>query len=112
MQSGLSQLLGQSPSKSGLFQKHVPYTQERHAQHAHCFYTVAWSVPQPEWASPNACPPPGLGKGQAYIVGRTMFETDRLSAERQRRCNAMDEVWVPTEFHHKIFVKSGVEASK
>ena len=41
-----------------------------------------------------------------------MFETDRLSAERQRRCNAMDEVWVPTEFHREIFVKSGVEASK
>ena len=41
-----------------------------------------------------------------------MFETDQLSPERRRRCNAMDEVWVPTEFHREVFAKSGVELSK
>ncbi len=41
-----------------------------------------------------------------------MFETDRLSPERERRCNAMDEIWVPTEFHRQVFADSGVKADK
>lgn len=32
-----------------------------------------------------------------------MFETDRLSPEHARRCNAMDEVCVPTNFHVPSF---------
>ena len=43
-----------------------------------------------------------------YIIGRTMFETDRVSAEHARRCNAMDEVWVPTRFHRDAFARWGV----
>jgi hypothetical protein len=47
-----------------------------------------------------------------YTIGRTMFETDRLSAEHARRCNAMDEVWVPTRFHRRVFERSGVLQEK
>ncbi len=43
-----------------------------------------------------------------YNVGRTVFETDRLSAEWVSRCNLMDEVWVLTEFNAESFRKSGV----
>lgn len=41
-----------------------------------------------------------------------MFETDRLNSEHVRRCNWMDSVWVPTDFHISTFVKSGVDPSK
>jgi glycosyltransferase involved in cell wall biosynthesis len=41
-----------------------------------------------------------------------MFETDRVSPEHVRRCNQMDTVWVPTDFHVSTFVKSGVDPSK
>jgi glycosyltransferase involved in cell wall biosynthesis len=47
-----------------------------------------------------------------YKVGRTMFETDRLPSGWSQRLNAMDEVWVPTEFHRTIFIDGGVTASK
>ena len=30
---------------------------------------------------------------------RTMFETDSLDPEWVRRCNLLDEIWVPTAFH-------------
>ena len=69
--------------------------------------TGAWSVPNFEWGSLN-----NLQPGQAFLVGRTMLETDRLSPERERRCNAMDEIWVPTEFHRQVFADSGVKADK
>lgn len=72
----------------------------------------AWSVPNFEWGSPNNCPPNNVQPSQAFLVGRTMFETDRLSPERERRCNAMDEIWVPTEFHRQVFADSGVKADK
>ena len=60
----------------------------------------AWSVPQPLFQT-TACPPhnAGIQRGDMYTVGRTMFETDRLTGEHAARCNAMDEVWVPTAFH-------------
>jgi glycosyltransferase involved in cell wall biosynthesis len=45
-------------------------------------------------------------------VGRTMFETDRIPDGWAERCNAMDEVWVPTEFNRATFAESGVEAGK
>ncbi|KAF5799094.1 putative mannosylfructose-phosphate synthase [Helianthus annuus] len=54
------------------------------------------------------CPP----RNSRFAIGRTMFETDRVNAEHVKRCNAMDMVWVPTEFHVSSFVKSGVNASK
>ena len=46
------------------------------------------------------------------VIGRTMFETDRVNHEHVERCNKMDRVWVPTEFHVASFVKSGVDSSK
>lgn len=57
------------------------------------------------------CPPTGYA-GPLAVVGRTMFETDRLNPEHARRCNRMDTVWVPTGFHVSTFVASGVEPSK
>jgi glycosyltransferase involved in cell wall biosynthesis len=45
-------------------------------------------------------------------VGRTMFETDRIPDFWVERCNAMDEVWVPTEFNVRTFSESGVDARK
>ena len=48
----------------------------------------AWYPPLYQTAP---CPPGGYGKGK-YVVGRTMFETDRVTAEHVERCNRMDEV--------------------
>ena len=48
----------------------------------------------------------------AYHIGRTMFETDRIPVDWVRRCNLMDEIWVPTEFNRKTFIESGVESRK
>lgn len=41
-----------------------------------------------------------------------MFETDRVNGEHVERCNKMDRVWVPSEFHVSSFVGSGVDSSK
>lgn len=57
------------------------------------------------------CPPTGYGD-PLFVVGRTMFETDKVNAEHVERCNRMDAVWVPTEFHVATFVESGVDRSK
>lgn len=57
------------------------------------------------------CPPTGYGDFK-FVVGRTMFETDRVNIEHVKRCNQMDSVWVPTEFHVSTFIRSGVDASK
>ncbi|XAR53531.1 Starch synthase [Bertholletia excelsa] len=57
------------------------------------------------------CPPIGYGKFR-FVIGRTMFETDRLNPEHVQRCNQMDAVWVPTEFHVSTFIQSGVDPSK
>lgn len=66
-----------------------------------------WSLPKPLYMT-STCPPPGA----AYKIGRTMFETDTLTQEHVRRCNAMDEVWVPTEFNAATFTAAGVHPSK
>ena len=44
-----------------------------------------------------------------YNVGKTVFETDRLSPEWVSLCNKMDEVWVPTRFNAETFAQSGVK---
>lgn len=59
----------------------------------------------------HTCPPTGYAEPM-YSIGRTMFETDRLNAEHVKRCNWMDEIWVPTEFNMKTFASSGVDPSK
>lgn len=41
-----------------------------------------------------------------------MFETDRLAPDHVHRCNAMDEIWVPTESVRQVFAISGVAEDK
>lgn len=41
-----------------------------------------------------------------------MFETDRIPEGWVNRCNRMDAIWVPTEFHRNIFKDNGVNESK
>ena len=45
-------------------------------------------------------------------VGRAAFGTDRIPDGWAYRCNAMDEVWVPSEFNRETFVASGVDAHR
>lgn len=46
--------------------------------------------------------------GGRYRVGYTMLETSGIPEEWVRQCNAMDEVWVPSEFNRQTFMESGV----
>ena len=41
--------------------------------------------------------------GATGLVGRTMFETDGLPAEWVGRCEALDEIWVPSDFNRETF---------
>lgn len=45
-------------------------------------------------------------------VGRTTFETDRIPERWVEACNAMDEVWVPSDFNLTTFRESGVDANR
>jgi glycosyltransferase involved in cell wall biosynthesis len=45
-------------------------------------------------------------------VGRAAFGADRIPDGWAERCNAVDELWVPSEFHRETFAASGVERSK
>lgn len=45
-------------------------------------------------------------------VGRAAFATDRIPDGWADRCKAMDEVWVPTEFHREIFAACGIDSRK
>jgi glycosyltransferase involved in cell wall biosynthesis len=45
-------------------------------------------------------------------VGRVAFWTDRIPAPWIEPCNALDEVWVPSEFNRDGFAASGVAADK
>ena len=70
----------------------------------------AWSVPIPLYDSGFPCPPHLSSKSKKWkrVVGRTMFETDRLPNGWNERLNQVDEVWVPTHHHRQIFVDAGV----
>jgi glycosyltransferase involved in cell wall biosynthesis len=46
------------------------------------------------------------------VIGRTMFETDRIPDGWAERCNAMDEVWVPSAFNMETFLRAGVKEHK
>jgi hypothetical protein len=48
----------------------------------------------------------------SYCIGMTMFECSRLPFPWSRRCNLMDEIWVPSEFNRLTFIKSGVAPHK
>jgi glycosyltransferase involved in cell wall biosynthesis len=45
-------------------------------------------------------------------VGRTAFGTDRIPDGWAERCNAMDEVWVPSDFNRQTFAGAGVQIEK
>ncbi|GJP65463.1 hypothetical protein CLOP_g22336 [Closterium sp. NIES-67] len=67
------------------------------------------------WAPPlfqtPPCPPAAL-QASAFLIGRTMFETDRVTPMHVQRCNRMHQVWVPSAFHRHSFAASGVHPSK
>lgn len=44
----------------------------------------------------------------ARNIGYSMFETDRLPAAWVPLCNAMDAMWVPSEWMRGVFIDSGV----
>ncbi len=46
------------------------------------------------------------------LVGRTTFETDRIPDGWRERCNAFDEIWVPSHFNLETFARSGVSERK
>jgi glycosyltransferase involved in cell wall biosynthesis/GT2 family glycosyltransferase/SAM-dependent methyltransferase len=48
----------------------------------------------------------------AANIGRTMFETDTLPRDRVERCNAMDELWVPSSFNVETFTRAGVDPAR
>jgi glycosyltransferase involved in cell wall biosynthesis len=45
-------------------------------------------------------------------IGRTAFGTDRIPEGWSSRCNAMDEVWVASEFNRETFADAGVDGGK
>ncbi|HEY2819787.1 MAG TPA: glycosyltransferase [Candidatus Acidoferrum sp.] len=45
-------------------------------------------------------------------IGRAAFGTDRITDGWAERCNALDELWLPSEFHRETFAASGVDRSK
>lgn len=44
----------------------------------------------------------------ARNIGCTMFEADRLPADWVAQCNAMDAIWVPSQWVREMFLSSGV----
>jgi glycosyltransferase involved in cell wall biosynthesis len=47
-----------------------------------------------------------------YRIGRAAFGTDRIPDGWAERCNALEELWLPSEFHRETFTASGVDARK
>ncbi|WP_152396997.1 glycosyltransferase family 4 protein [Paenibacillus guangzhouensis] len=47
-------------------------------------------------------------RDSSYCIGMTMFECSRIPITWSKRCNMMDEIWVPSEFNRVTFIKSGV----
>mmetsp|Transcript_4227 Transcript_4227/g.9680 ORF Transcript_4227/g.9680 Transcript_4227/m.9680 type:complete len:509 (-) Transcript_4227:102-1628(-) len=69
---------------------------------------VCHSTPDHLFAGRILCPP----RRSRWVVGRTMFETDRLPAQWVPLINALDEVWVTSQFAVKQFSDSGVNRSR
>ena len=42
------------------------------------------------------------------LIGRTTFETDRIPDGWLERCNAFDEIWVPSHFNLETFAAAGI----
>ena len=71
----------------------------------------AWSVPYALYET-EECPPvlaDKFNRKWGFVVGRTMFETDRLPDGWADRLNNVDEVWVPTMHHKRIFEDANVK---
>ncbi|WP_314591438.1 glycosyltransferase family 4 protein [Paenibacillus terrigena] len=47
-------------------------------------------------------------RDHSYYIGMTMYECSRIPFTWSKRCNMMDELWVPSEFNRVSFIKSGV----
>lgn len=47
-----------------------------------------------------------------FHVGRATFETDRIPAPWVAKCNAMDFIWVPSQFNLESFARAGVSKDK
>ncbi|MEJ8545141.1 glycosyltransferase family 4 protein [Brevibacillus borstelensis] len=45
-------------------------------------------------------------------IGVTMLECDRIPQHWARKCNQMDQIWVPSTFNQETFAKSGVNQEK
>jgi glycosyltransferase involved in cell wall biosynthesis len=45
-------------------------------------------------------------------IGRAAFGTDRIPDGWAERCNAIDEIWVPSDFNRETLASSGVETQK
>ena len=69
----------------------------------------AWSAPRPAYETE---PCPRVTEACDVVVGRTMFETDRLPRGWAARLAYVDEVWVPTKFGRDTFVAAGVDPAK
>ncbi len=50
---------------------------------------------------------PKMYRGR-QLVGRTTFETDRIPDGWLERCNAFDEIWVPSHFNLETFAAAGI----
>ena len=50
--------------------------------------------------------------GAVANIGRANCGTDRIPAEWVTKCNAMDEVWLPSDFALEAFAFSGVDRSR
>jgi glycosyltransferase involved in cell wall biosynthesis/Tfp pilus assembly protein PilF len=51
-------------------------------------------------------------EGADYQIGRVGTEADGLPLSGVTKCNQMDEIWVPSQFHLETLASSGVEADK
>lgn len=49
-----------------------------------------------------------LRHSDAYNIGYTVWEADRLPHAWVELCNLMDEIWVPSQWNAEVFKKSGV----
>ncbi|MCW3052838.1 MAG: hypothetical protein JWN14_2008, partial [Chthonomonadales bacterium] len=81
------------------------------ADHLHTL-TERSIAPDAVWIVQDFAPRFTRPEGAGLVIGRTMFETDRLPADWVAACNRMDAVWVPSEFHRRTFLGSGVEAHR
>lgn len=53
-----------------------------------------------------------LYPGMSRYIGSVLFESDRLPESWVPALNAMDEIWVQTEFNFETFSRSGIDRSK